>query len=231
MKIISVVGPTQSGSTLLFNLLRFILEKDYIIDSCWISDFKLKKFNRQCDYLIVKAHGYDEYLKNSSQYIFLPVRDVRDSAISRAKRDGYKSEKFKSGNRKWNILAFKNNMNHNIDLINKWKSYTTYIFKYEDYMLSKEKMLGALCNNINRSLTKADIENIILQSEQLHNSKKIVEFDNPDNEFYKKTLISQNHNSSGGKMGKYEVFFSEKILKIFNQDSKIKDFLTEYKYL
>ncbi|MBA43118.1 MAG: hypothetical protein CMF62_03800 [Magnetococcales bacterium] len=231
MKIISVVGPTQSGSTLLFNLIRFILQNFYVIDSCWVESFKKGEYDKNCEYLIVKAHGYDQELKNKSDLIFLPIRDFRDSAISHAKRFGNNSDVYKKNNNKFNVKFYMKNIKDNIELFSKWKEYSNYIFNYEEYTKNNKKIIDEICHKFSLNLNQDQIDTVLKKSVELHKSKNIVKVDDPNNILYKKTLISQSHNSSGGKINKYKKYFHNKINKLFLNDNKIKAFFKSNKYL
>lgn len=82
MQIIAIVGPMHSGSTLLFNMVRMLLEHaGYRVESCWCSFFERNEYDPSVDFLIVKTHGYIDKLKKAADHIFLTLRDMRDIAI------------------------------------------------------------------------------------------------------------------------------------------------------
>jgi hypothetical protein len=228
MKIILVCGPEQTGSTLLFNLLNFILKKDYITDSCWFEDYLNESYNKDCDYLILKIHEYDEHIEKISDYKFLTLRDFRDSLISKLRRLGIKTPVYKK-NKKYNLKFIGNYIEHNIDLFNIWFPSCNYVFKYEDYFDKKRKIIKIIGKILNIDLTNDDLTIIIQNSRELYNSKTISENDDRENELYKKTLLSQNHNTSNGKTKKYLEFFTPEMCdKIINLNDKIKTFYNKY---
>ena len=93
--IVVIAGPRQSGSTLLFNLVRFILEENDKISSifsqwfdCVLTQDELIKKD-SAKHHIYKIHGFDEnffktivcnnsIIKSSNVKIFIPLRDIRD---------------------------------------------------------------------------------------------------------------------------------------------------------
>lgn len=229
MKVISVVGPTQSGSTMLFNLLRFIYMDTYKVDSCWVADY-IKGNYSECDILIVKCHAFREILQKDSDEIFLPIRDLRDCVISTAKRKGLKGQKMPSLSIKWRIGKFIRFIHKNIDYFESWENDATYILKYEDFKADPSKGLKAIANHLSISLTDEDVREVLEKSRSQHKSKQIVKDDDKTNKQYKKTLMTQSHNSSGGKIGKYHHFFSTKQLTRLMKDSRIKSFLEKHDY-
>lgn len=229
MKIISVVGPTQSGSTLIFNLLRFLYQKENTVSSCWVSEYKKGSFD-PCDVLIVKCHGFQEILKNDSDEIFLPLRDLRDTAISRARRKGFKGINKPQFSFKWRLGKFVTYMHKNIQLFNIWKEYSTYTFHYEKFKRDEREGLKSIAAHLSIEVNDKIIDEILLKSKELHQSKKVVKSDDHTDPMYKKTLFTQSHNSSGGKSKKYQTFFSAQQNRRILKDQKVYEFLTEYNY-
>ena len=232
MKIILVAGMEQAGSTLVFNLVQNLYRSyNYNVDSCWITDFHKKDYNDKCDFLVIKTHGLDRAAIMNAYKIILPIRDVRDAAISAFNRGMIGKER--------SIDLIIKRMERNITTLNNWtnsikqRKISAFEFMYERYKKNEiaytEIMLNYLEIKLDRDKVKEAIENI----NKLHLSKDIVKKDDFSykNVQYKKTLITQNHNTSGGQSKKYETFFSkEENEQIINRE-KINKFLKMYGYI
>lgn len=83
-KLIFSAGMPRSGSTLLFNILRLILEEQFGDDLThgWVED--LKKMPRKNVFLI-KTHSLDNHDRIRANKIFYTFRDIRDVMVSRLK--------------------------------------------------------------------------------------------------------------------------------------------------
>ena len=71
-----------------------------------------------------------------SHKIFLPIRDLRDSAISAIKRGLIDN----------NPESIKHFIKRNINMYNVWNKYTSYVFVYEKYMNDKERVIKEIRN-------------------------------------------------------------------------------------
>jgi hypothetical protein len=206
---ICIVGTKQSGSTRLYNLVR-LLYNNCNIYSCYEYQHDL-----DCEYdiIISKVHDCEiSYLKKFD-IVILPIRDIRDSAISSRMR--------------FNEHIIDNCL-FNIEMVNKFTSYSHYIFKYENYNLD---YIHELCQFLKIDKTKEEILNIMSELDFLHKSKKICLVDNPDDDFYKITLLSQHHNTSNGQSKKYKTFFSPEENQKLLENPDIYNFLHQFNYL
>lgn len=214
---ICIVGTHQTGSTRLFNLVRLIYEtKGKTVYSAWqIKNADIQKLDSQYDVILCKIHdGNHDYL-NSYHIKLLPIRNVIDAAISAAVRKN-----------NYSIDFYKNNCNDNIRLFNKFKPNCDFIFIYEQYNV---KYIKRLCSVLNVTLNNDEIIGIMKKLENMHNSKEIVKTDNPKNELYKKTLLSQSHNTSDGKTNKY-IHLQNNVLTNLLNEQNIYTFLEEQDY-
>lgn len=214
---ISIVGTEQTGSTRLFNLIRLIYEsKGKTVYSGWkITNKQIEALDSKYDVIISKAHdcGYD-YI-NSYNIKLLPIRNIIDSAISAAARAN-----------NYSIDFYKGHCNMNIRLFNKFKEKCDFIFRYEDYNVHYIKQL---CSVLNVTLNNNEIIGIMKILENMHKSKDIVKKDNHRNELYKKTLLSQDHNTSDGKTNKFVNLQNDVLTNLLNEQN-IYTFLEEQKY-
>lgn len=233
MKIISVVGTTQSGSTMVFNLIRIcLINAGFKVDSCFITNYEENDYNKSADYLIIKCHEYSEKLFEISSQIFLPVRDVRDCVISWKHRY--------SRNEKMSFDELIKHMSKNIDLFNIWLKPTTIILKYEDYVIDKNKYIDNLLEKLGLDKNSIDLEKIFTELDSIHNGENCIETDflqgndfydlHFNNEHYRKTLMTKSHNTSGGKIKKYLTEFSPIILYRIKRNKFILDHLKQLGY-
>ncbi len=230
MKILLVAGPSQSGSTLLFNMLRILLQMSkHKVDSCWYTLYKEGIYDENADYLIVKCHYFDEELCNDSSYIFLPLRDFRDSALSTNKRY----------NNLNNEMDFENFIIQEIDQYESWSLYADYVFKYEEYIKDKINHIFEIIYVLNLNENNINITLLLKELDDLHNGKNCPSTDilpNEDyntlmkDELYKKTLMTKSHNTSNGKIYKYKTDMSKELIDHLNKNKRIRNFLTDHGY-
>ena len=207
-----VLGTHQTGSTRLFNLIRLLYENENKnVYSCW--DYKNDK-DKKYDVIISKVHNCElKYLKNFNIKI-LPIRNILDAAIS--------------ANKRWPRISLYDSCVNNILIFNKYKNHSDFIFFYEKYNINYIKKL---CNVLNINPSDSKINKIMKDLEIMHNSKKIVKKDDENDITFKKTLFSQSHNTSGGKIGKFKTELCEKELNYLLSKDVIRIFLRRWKYL
>lgn len=210
---ILVVGTKQTGSTLLFNLIIKLYEsKGKNVQSGWCID--PTKFNSESvDILIDKRHVCELEFLEHYDFVFLPLRNPLDSAMS--------------ANARFNV-PYRNSCYENIDLFEKYKDKSDFIFRYEDYSAYIVKEIAKL---LHISVDLQTILNIMVELENMKNSKTIVEKDDHTNEYYRKTLLSRHHNTSNGMINKYVYLMDTNVRNNLLNDQKILDFLVKYKYV
>ena len=192
------------------------MKKKKTIYSGWdINNNQLSTLNNKFDVIICKIHNTDtDYLENYNLKI-LPVRNILDAAISAGIRFNNNSCNF-----------YINHCKQNIYFYNKFKSKVDYIFRYDDYNVYYIKKL---CNILDINLNNEDIIDIMIELENMLNSKDKVEKDDHNDKEYQKTLFSQQHNTSNGKTNKF-INLSKKDLDLILKDKTIINFLTENFY-
>lgn len=219
--VIAIVGPTQSGSTMLFNLVQFILDyhsKTY--DTLWIANYNHETYVIATDYVIIKAHEYDDMLKNIASIIILPLRDPRDCYISHNIRFPHVY---------CNEYTYISNIHQNMKFFNDWQPYATIVVIYEEFkqspinnIISIAKMIGFvidtnIANDIDRKINGLFEQDIPV----------VDEFENA---VYRKTLLSKSHNTSGGAIGKYKHILSLDVRDTILADEAIHYFLVQHGY-
>ena len=197
-KKICIVGPCQSGSTRLFNLVRCIYEKkEKKVLSRHAVEFsieKLDQYSGQYDVILGKLHSTSVDYINNYDIKLMPIRNLIDCAISAVIR-------FKTPVETENLHThYKNHIHENMSLYDKFKNHVDLIIRYEEYSVNQVKNL---CKLIDIELSNKEILEIMIDLEEMKDSKEIVENDDRNNSKYKKTLLSQSHNTSGGKTNKF----------------------------
>lgn len=228
MKLVLVAGPSQSGSTLLFNMLRLILEQaGHRVDSCWHGEYTKGNFDKGAEYLVVKCHFYDHDLATVSSAVFLPVRDFRDSAVSCNRR-------YASLKKPEDYEAF---VLQNIAQFESWRRHAMYVFKYEKYAAHRESAVLEVAARL--GIFNARIDNILRSLDSLHAGQGCPETDILPadqrrellkQDCYKKTLMTRSHNTSGGMVGLHATEVPKKTLQQLESNQTIRSFLTEYGY-
>lgn len=215
---ICIVGTHKSGSTRLFNLIRLMFEKKgKKVYTKWnICDKELVKLENTNDIVLCKIHDNSLDYINNYDIKILPIRNILDSAISSVKRYNNKSIDF-----------FKQQCIINIKLYKKFKDHVNFIFKYENYNIFYVKQL---CTILNISLNNHEIIDIMKVLDKMHKSKSIVKNDDHNNKEYRKTLLSQQHNTSNGQMNKF-VNLNDNVLTTIFKVQEIVDFLEETEYI
>jgi hypothetical protein len=213
IKII-VVGTKQSGSTRLFNLLIMLykhLNKN--VYSAWYKCASGK--DNQYDVIISKCHDANISALKEYDIILSPIRHIFDCALS-AKKRGF-------------VIDYKKSCYNNIHLFNKYEGIADMVFVYEKYSL---EYIKELCSSILKIKVEDNILlNIMEELDNMHKSKNIVVLDDKNNEQFKRTLLSQSHNTSGGKINKFlSEMTQEEITGLLN-DKKINSFLKKLNYL
>jgi hypothetical protein len=160
-----------------------------------------------------KIHDIGLHYLNNFDIKLLPVRNILDSALSAGVRSNATSTEF-----------YINDCKNNINLFNKFKSKVDLIFRYEDYSVNSIKKL---CTILNISIDNNDIIDIMIQLENMLNSKDIVKRDDINNKEYQKTLLSQSHNTSNGKTNKFINFLNHQWRHV--TDSLVLEYLNKLK--
>ena len=101
------------------------------------------------------------------------------------------------------------------------------VFKYEDYSVC---LIKQLCSVLQISLGDLEIVGIMRELESLLTSNELPVIDDTGNQVYKKTLLSQNHNTSSGKSNKFITLPDPVLAHLFN-NTVIREFMEEHNYL
>ena len=225
MTKICIMGTHQSGSTRLFNLVRLIYQKKRktVYSRLDIPKNDVNQLSNNYDIILSKIHDFPgslEYL-NDYDIKLLPIRNILDCAISAGSREFYKMK----GN-KIDQDFYVRHCIRNINLFNKFKPNSNFVFKYEKYSVNEIKKL---CSILNVKLETKEIISIMKKLENMLNNDDMVKIDDYTNENFRKTLFSKDHNTSGGKINKF-INMPHPELNHLLEVNEISQFLEENSY-
>ena len=183
---INVGGMPQSGSTMLFNMLRYILElkgvQYYGFYEDWFDVGSLKNHN------IIKYHNYNKNLHAQSHYLITTKRNLLDTVAPSRRRGDKRSAKKLAEER---IFLYASTM-----------YYSDYEMEYETYISDPIGEIRKIADVINKSLNFQEAASVKQRLDDLKN-KSLPPTDDPGSDIYKKLLLSQSHLSNGGKINAY----------------------------
>ena len=145
---------------MLFNLIRHCYEcAGKSVTSSWITyyvdDLKAGKNDPETDVVILKAHQYAKLVNKwcgQIDFLFTPIRDIRDTIASRKRRHELTAKSITSGDAKISIEDLVQWGEENITLLNSWDpaSFVTRLSpKYEDYYENPPSYVTKLCEQLN----------------------------------------------------------------------------------
>jgi len=202
--IIVSAGMHRSGSTWLYNVLRYI----YILDQkevhgCFIKHYD---YSRKEDIHVVKIHSFDKKLADSGNFVFLTRRDLRD-IIASAIRRKLIVEDGKS------VITYLNNVLYREYL--PWKEYLSLEIIYENLIQNKISVIEKIIKILKVNVKSVDV------FEKVEELKVTGKF-NPI------THLHPNH-ITNGEAGSYKKTLSKKTIDLIN--SEFKEYLLNWKYL
>ena len=216
---IAVVGMKHTGSTMVWNAIRTaysLLGYDVLVNK---------------SHEIRKMYIDDDYLLNS------PYRDVRDSAISSFLRFRFlqslnEKKDLDQEIQRYGLFTFFQSMHENLALFYDTLSYDPILFCYEKYKTAPVQTLQALFRELkiydDESFVHRVVDIIEKQPSGENLPKDLYEYQIQDSPV---SLLTQDHNTSGGRTQKYEDFFSAEQNEIILQDEAIREFLLDFGYL
>lgn len=168
----------RSGSTLLFNICRLLLEQLYGKENVYATWHELYKENMQKQHNIVKTHERNEKYLPWSNKIITSTRDIRYVIASYFEFN----KKFKINDPK--VLKdvcelFKTIIDNSINI-------SDYVFVYEKYFENQEKIILELATCLELPLEKINVSSVLKNIDEIKNKK----YDNFDKS---KTQMHPNH--------------------------------------
>lgn len=211
-KNIVIAGMTQSGSTLLFNIVRQYYENkslrvvsaNYRSHTIYIGDV-----------LIMKVHHYSRNIHKLADIIFSTKRDIRDATASFYRKSQNKN-KFIDKN-------FTQYVTENTDLYNAWREYSNYEFVYESYKKDPVNTIIEIVKTLGEKISKKDAKTIQHSIEAMKDEKSLPNKDDSSN-YYKKTFFTKAHITNTGVKGYLKTLSKEQIRYI---EKNYCDYLVE----
>ena len=128
--IVVSAGIERSGSTWLFNVLRYAFLNAGL--RTYGESFGCHDSRVDADACVLKTHFFDSDLQSESSFIFTSYRDLRDIAASLVRRDCIANNSDAVGEAVRELIEFQ---------YKPWKTYSSYVFKYEEMI---ENRLGTV---------------------------------------------------------------------------------------
>lgn len=180
-------GMPRSGSTLLFNILKLILENKYgeKLSFGWVDDVKTI---RKGDIYLIKTHGLtkmDIYRASDTFYTF---RDIRDVLVSR----------YRMFNKEPEMGIVKYYIDQDIFA----KKHASMVFKYDTLVNEQRDSIIQIASRLN---VQVNPDNILTQLPDPANKNGNEDYHSPD------TLLHKNH-VTGTKRGEWQHILPQKLI-------------------
>lgn len=224
--IITVAGMPQSGSTLLFNIIRAILDEyGRKYETCLYGPVSynrvlnyrdLKRLSKSYSF-VVKEHHFQKELAEISDFVFISKRDIRDSIASRRRKG---KELISKGKRQRGLHQYEPESLSGfikwceyltIDCLEDWSEYQDYLFDYDNYSIEKNQL--QIIANIKDVLFPSSFNNVThigvnnVSSTNWPPAIKIrehVKIENMKKIVDEKSFFSDKKITSGGKTNNYK---------------------------
>lgn len=232
---IAIVGMKHVGSTLLTNILREAYKK---------LGFKL---NDLCEHgeeevIITKCHHVTSQFIKDDYTLITTIRDVRDVSISGFLRFKYQQsiQDTNSGDLSKEILLFGMNdfleyMHQNLHLYYDSLEYKPIIFKYEDYKSNPIIAIRKIFEKLDIYTGEEFLLDIISNAESIKDDSNLPEnlqkWQQSDRKGNVGLLLTKDHNTSNGRIKKFEKFFTPEQNEIICNDLFINEYLKYNDYL
>ncbi|MFW5721455.1 MAG: hypothetical protein ACOCWW_03655 [Bacteroidota bacterium] len=191
--IVISAGMPRSGSTLLFNCLRLLFLEKYgsKLSSGWIEE--TESFPNATIYLI-KTHHLNKIDLLRAKHTFYTYRDLRDAMVSKYRMFG--------------TVPSIENVRYTVNQYNLAKSKADLIFKYEDFVNDKNKMIDQL----------SEILGISVDSSTILKSLPNPGRQNKINSLHdKETLLHEKH-VTGTQKGEWKSILPKTLIDDINQE-------------
>jgi hypothetical protein len=138
---IVVAGMRHSGSTAIFNLIRFLFEQYNIDFESGYSEYKeYENMSIRSDKVrIIKTHELRDDVQLAADFIITARRDLRDTVASAVRRD-FKMLK--------QLGSLANYAKYNRALHDLWSQKTNFEVIYDDFKKNEHATVGALCESL-----------------------------------------------------------------------------------
>jgi hypothetical protein len=264
-----VAGMKHCGSTMVMNMLRIAsmqqgIEVNHIIDDdnfcrliseeptynieLTIPSTSGPSLSHEPKNIIHKTHEFLKEIEDENYFVVLPLRDIRDCAIShfmRFQKDVYCNPKndvdTQYDERRLVTMAgvhlFILQMLENIRLFNVWydnKNLKHYIFSYEKYKKDPHSYVSTFLKSLSFPSDEEFVKNIVEKTETYRDRDDLPTnldaYINMETKTYD-LLLTKDHNTSGGKINKFKSFFNEYENSLILENDTIYSFLKEWGYI
>jgi|GEM_PF-1860445 len=223
VKDIVVCGMARSGSTLLFNIIKEMVNFHYRkIDPYFIDDSEYSNLlNHEISLFIKKNHRYSfslqRRLKKKLTFGFFTHRDIRDVVVSLMQNGRITDfNKWSADGRLRKIVN---------DALLYARTGNVMMIEYEDLLNNKLKVIDIIADNLKLNLFPEE-EQSIVEKTDLVSTKKLLSAKETD------TIDLANHlhknHISDGKVGKWKEILTKEQIAYIN--SSTKDFLDFFHY-
>jgi len=194
-----VGGMGQSGSTMLFNLIRFCYEDaGATVSSAWITKYIADPQKFKGPVVVLKAHQFSndiyKYCGKISA-LFTPVRDLRD-VVASAKRRSPSGFNTIEDLTEW--------ARRNVKLHSGWDCWQgcqRTIPRYESYKENPPQFVKDICEVLD--LKNIRVDTILDRLETMVKHPDTPKSDAWKSEHFNRTLLSKSHITNQGKVGGY----------------------------
>lgn len=206
-KFILTAGMSRSGSTLLFNMVRLLCkETGCLVYSTYYRDYQA---DRQCEWTVIKLHGYLDSFHRKADFIFTPRRDMRDAVASAIRIKGIPNTRAAVEAYADKIIR----LHHGA-----WREHSDYEIPYELVIWNKRPHLVNIASVLGIDV---DIDRVL---EKIDAIKGNGTEDGYDNE----TIMLHNH-ITDGRVGSFRDQLSAETVEFLNE--KYSEWLCRYGYL
>jgi hypothetical protein len=182
-KLIVAAGSIRSGSTWLYNAIRLILlARNRTVIGCWIDDLAKQEIGSY-DFVLVKTHEPNEFLRNQAWRVFTSHRDLRD--VARSSRD------FLGIDTQEDLTAY---VSAPIAHHDYWVKYADYDMKYEQMIMDAGFVVQHIAEKLSIKISKDQEKDIVQQLANLPEPNNADSYD-------KSTLLHPRHRFEGAVGG------------------------------
>ena len=237
-KTILVGGMMQSGSHLLYNIVRNLLEElDYGVECKYPNNsYSYKSSTGKAEYLLDKSHHFKRIHDKNPDYCIVSYRDVRDTASSWSLKRNIRDKNAIICRASENVgIFYEYKDQHKVNrLYWKYENYKNSLsahYKYDTYFLLKNlsNFLQLDIGNYENQEIKRIFDTVVHKTENIITSTSSEKTPRSERNEWGKTGMLRSHASlNKGKIGGFKNNIDRKTLnEIQNQ---CKDFLVNYGY-
>lgn len=215
---IVIGGMGLAGSTLCFNICRFICEELEFSYSTYLGVDKRegKKNKNDKTIHIHKSHYYNNKFKGNDFFNIFVVRDLRDTVSSMKRKTPNKWNGNEIGCADYNMGYYKSWNGKKKD----------FIFKYENYKSKPFETIKEITKQLGIEFSDDQIKSVHNNAENLKNKDHIPE--QQSGAVWNETFLTKKHSTNNGKIGDYRSNLTEEIVSKI--EKKYRNFFETHNY-